>query len=225
MIKSLKLKSLAISLVIGFSTMAPAMEANNENYDTLVIGCRPWDENIKGVGGLDTALFVDFRVDEGQEILPSNLLLLDLNDNGFFTKKSEHYNGPLAGSFSEFTANRLEIAQMCPDLPLLFNTIIIDWGTYHHISRDAAWGDFYNLLSPGGTLIIPVACLNFMTNIDKSTDKAMELWLKLQLSFDNDNIQAFPYNEMPNDPRTQLLRRHDKMDDGVTKPVIIFATK
>jgi len=103
--------------------------------DTLVIGCRPWDENIQTVNGLSQAHFVDFRAD-GAPVEAPNFHHLDLNDAETFS----------AGKFSEFAAQATE----------QYKTIIIDWITYQHISRDKTWRDFFNLLGEGGKLIVPI---------------------------------------------------------------------
>lgn len=89
--------------------------------DTLVIGCRPWDENIQTVNGLSQAHFVDFRAD-GAPVEAPNFHHLDLNDAETFS----------AGKFSEFAAQATE----------QYKTIIIDWITYQHIRRSVTWGDF-----------------------------------------------------------------------------------
>ena len=103
--------------------------------DTLVIGCRPWDENIQTVNGLSQAHFVDFRAD-GAPVEAPNFHHLDLNDAETFS----------AGKFSEFAAQATE----------QYKTIIIDWITYQHIRRSVTWGDIFNLLGEGGKLIVPV---------------------------------------------------------------------
>ena len=133
-----KIFKIIAMFVVTYATITAA--------DTLVIGCRPWDENIKGVDGLAKAHFVDFRADGAPAAVP-NFHHLDLNDDGPYSKESDFYKGPsFAGKFSEFAKGAEG----------QFKTIIVDWITHQHIRRTEAWIDFLNILSEGGRLVVPV---------------------------------------------------------------------
>jgi hypothetical protein len=57
-----------VAIFIGaYTTIAAA--------DTLVIGCRPWDEDIQTVNGLSQAHFVDFRADGAPAEAPNFIIL------------------------------------------------------------------------------------------------------------------------------------------------------
>lgn len=175
------------------------------SYDkTLIIGCCPWDENIQDVEGIETAHFVDFLAQGAPEVVPASFNHLDINDTGIFE----------AGQFSDFAMAN----------PGKFKTIIIDWATYHHIRRDSAWTDFAALLSPGGTLIIPVIRTHIMTNESKSVEAAREVMNKLPATFGA--IDLWGLDTMPLGDHYEFLCRPAKIASIIeTNPTIIFATK
>jgi hypothetical protein len=130
----MKLKKLFQYGFIATCLFGNAIAMDDKSFDEvlLIVGCRPWDPNIQEVSGLERAHFIDFRADGAPTPMSSNFHHVDLNDN-------ETYS---AGKFSDFAASH----------PEKFKTIIIDWGTSHHIRRDGAWTDFAALLSSGGKL-------------------------------------------------------------------------
>lgn len=189
-----------------------AMESSSEGDKVLIIGCRPWDANMKEYSKLDTAHFVDFMLAGAPEPIPNRFYHLDLNDTGlndtgFFP----------AGKFSEFAKSP----------PKKFNIIIIDWGTYHHVRRDGAWADFASLLNPEGSLIVPISSQNFMTGASTSEEKAEALKEnKLKGLFQQTNLHVYnpedknEYSELLNRPSLEL----EKMDSLLrAKPIIIEA--
>lgn len=112
----------------------------------LVIGCRPWDENIQGVPGIKTADFVDFMIEGAPLPIPSNFHHVDCNETGCFSQVSDWYQGPLAGKLSDFARTKKR----------QFDGIIIDFGTFYHLENPVLWGHLGSLLKPGGFLVIPV---------------------------------------------------------------------
>jgi hypothetical protein len=191
-----------------------AMEDNSDKL--LVVGCKPWDANIQEVKSLGGAHFVDFMIQGAPEQAPAKFHHFDVNDVGAYSEVNQYYNGPLAGKFSEFATTN----------PEKFNTIIIDWMTYHHIRRDGAWTDFAALLSPGGKLIVPVTKSNTSGSISKQT--AQEI-IDSKLTNLFGAVEILSHDTMPNDIYFDLLRRNGVW--GITEcalsftPAIIVATK
>jgi len=138
-----------------------------DNYRPLIIGARPWDENLEGVKGIETAHFVDFLIPpESPKSLPDNFHHYDLNDEGHFG----------AGKFSDF-------ATACERK---FSTIFIDIVTCQHIKRDGVWGDLKKLLHPPfGNLIIPILKpkVKVMTEFDMTMNLDEYLSNKVEGSF------------------------------------------
>src|ERR1700678_4636714 len=99
-------------MAIFFVGNAMGMESDQDNAKLLVIGCRPWDNNMQEFSGLKTAHFVDFMIMGAPEPIPSNFSHLDINDK-------ETY---LSGKFSDFAVNNVG----------KYKTITIDWATSHH---------------------------------------------------------------------------------------------
>ncbi|MEI7493403.1 MAG: hypothetical protein WCJ92_02255 [Alphaproteobacteria bacterium] len=138
-------KAVAI-FIVTYTTITAA--------DTLVIGCRPWDENIQTVNGLSQAHFVDFQATGAPAEAP-NFHHLDLNDAEDFS----------AGKFSEFAVQATKQYKM----------IIIDWITYQNIRRSETWKDFLNLLGEGGRLIVPVTAFDPNRGVITSAETAQAI--------------------------------------------------
>ena len=173
--------------------------------DTLVIGCRPWDENIQTVNGLSQAHFVDFRAD-GAPVEAPNFHHLDLNDAETFS----------AGKFSEFAEGNAG----------QFNTIIIDWITCHHIRRSVTWGDFFNLLGEGGKLIVPVT--HFESGKPASEEKARSVVSDNLQKIGFTSVEIFSHDVLTGDPAFDLLtqERGGMLACMLSmEPAIIIATK
>lgn len=129
-------------LAIALMGIAVAMDHDRNDEKILIIGCKPWDENIKDVQGLEKADFLDFLPHAApKEGLPSHFHHYDLNDTGLCPV--DKY---IPGKFSDFAEKN----------PHKYSTIIIDWATYQHVRRPGAWKDFSLLLSPGGNLVVPI---------------------------------------------------------------------
>lgn len=212
----MKLKELFQYGFIAACLLGNTFAMDEDSDKLLVVGCRPWDENIQEVKSLEGAHFVDFMIHGAPEQVPAKFHHLDLNDVGAYSEVSQYYDGPLADKFSEFaTAN-----------PGKFNTLIIDWLTYQHIRREGAWADFATLLSPRGKLIVPVTRTNFSTgSISKQT--AQEL-VDVKLTNLFGAVEILSHDNMPANICFDLLRRNGM---GITecalsfKPAIIIATK
>lgn len=204
-------------MVIGFFGETKAMENNKQ----LIIGCHPWDENMREFRDLDTSDFVDFRVEHtgAPEILPSNFYHLDTDNRGLYS----------SGNLSDFAKNHA--AQ--------YHTIIIDWATYHHIRREDAGVDFARLLTTNGSLIVPVAHIRAkevqgkpmftwpMVPVSKETAESYIKSKKLDSLFNE--IKILSYQDTLQDPRCELLRRPGNIErlDGLInnmQAVIILCT-
>jgi hypothetical protein len=182
-----------------------AMEENN----ILVVGCRPWDNNVQGLQGLDAIHFVDFRSEGALQPVPAKFHHLDMNN--------EETNA--GGNFSEFASTH----------PGEFKTIIFDWITYQHVRRDTAWADFATLLCSGGSRIVPITSQSMQTGASLSEEKAKEMQDKLAHEFNQ--IDILTYENMPSDTRFDLLRRPSlepgRLEYAILpmQPAIIVATK
>lgn len=197
---------LAIGSLWGHSR---AIASNSNEESVLIIGCRPWDTNAQGFSALGTAHFVDFQVNGAPDPLPPLFHHLDVNDNAMHS----------SGRFSAFAASHRE----------QFQKIIVDWITYHHIRREAAWEDFASLLSPGGSLIIPVTGVN-MIGASISREKAQALVeSKLKVLFIH--VDILDYSGLPTDSAFDFLRRPSlepgRLEQAILPmaPVVIVATK
>jgi len=179
---------------------AIAMYDREDDGKLLVIGCRPWDTNMRGFSALETAHFVDFTASGGQIPLPEKFHHLDIDDEG--------KNG--AGKFSEFAAINTE----------KFKTIILDWATYQHIHRDNAWIDFATLLESEGKLIVPVTSQNLTTGISLSNEKAEKI-KEDKLTHQFGKIEIVSYNAMPQDSCFDLLRR-PSLEPGRLENAILY---
>lgn len=187
---------------------AIGMESDQDDK-LLVIGCRPWDDNMRGFSGLRTAHFVDFMDMGAPSIIPPNFYHLDVNDKEMYS----------SGKFSDFANNNIG----------KYKTIIVDWITYQHIHRDGAWSDFAKLLDANGDLIVPVTYTSFKDG-PMSFEKAEEFINEKKLNNLFNPVNILSYNEVSQDTRFDLLHRpslepgrleyHIKM-----KPAIILAKK
>lgn len=195
---------------------AKAMDTDYNSDKILVVGCRPWDLNIQDIPGLERAHFADFYADGEIPVASRIFHHLDVNDGGPYSEASTSYQGPVAGKLSDFAASN----------PGRFETIVIDWATYHHFHREGAWADFSTLLSPGGNLIVPVSVsvMNIISKVSQSSEKAGELGNKIAHLFSETDIHQ--YETLPNRIEWNLLWRTDKIG-FVThfRPAFIFATK
>lgn len=203
----MKLKNSAKQIFTAIFLLSNALAADAPiNYETtLIIGCRPWDENIQDVEGIETAHFVDFMTHGAPEVIPASFHHLDINDSGILQ----------AASFSDFAMTN----------PAKFKMIIIDWGTYHHFRRDSAWTDFATLLMQGGNLIIPVIRTHILTGDSQSMEAAMEILNKLPATFGTIDLQGLD-TIMPTDDHYEFLFRSSKIASILeTTPTIILATK
>ncbi len=172
--------------------------------DTLFIGCRPWDENIKEVDGVAQAHFVDFRANGAPAVAP-NFHHLDLNDEGNYE----------SDRFSDYATNNQG----------KFKTIIIDWITYQHIRREEAWLDFFNLLGEGGKLIVPVT--HFLRGVPASAEKAQPMSMMLQkIGFKSSEIVTHDKIKGDKDLDLLLQERGGMLQAMLSfEPAIIVATK
>lgn len=186
---------------------AVSMEDNSE---LLIVGCKPWDLNIQEVNGLETAHFVDFMLHGAPEVISPKFHHLDLNDTGIYS----------AGKFSEFAVNN----------PGSFNTIIIDWMTYHHIGQNnnnndnvnPAWESFATLLKPDGQLIVPVT----LWTPPGSEKRAQEVIDRNKLTTLFSTVNIRNPDSIPSGVCSGLLRRSGIGDCALSSnPAIIFATK
>src|SRR4051812_27453776 len=100
-------------LAIAFMGIAVAMDDDQGNNKFILAGCRPGDDNIQGVKGLEKADYLDFNNRGLPNPLPKNFYHIDWNDNGTSD----------AGKLSEFAKAN----------PETYPLIIIDWATYQHI--------------------------------------------------------------------------------------------
>lgn len=202
----MKLKNFAKQAFTVFCLFGDALTMDAPiNYDkTLIIGCRPWDENIQDVEGIETAHFVDFMIHGAPEVITASFHHLDINDSGISQ----------AGHFSDFARTN----------PEKFKTIIIDWATCHHFKRDSAWTDFATLLAPDGVLIIPVIRTHIMTGDSQSMEAARELMNKLPATFGT--IDIWGLDTMPIGDYHEFLCRPSKIASLLeAHPAIILATK
>lgn len=255
--KLFKYGFMAACLVSNLTNNANAMDAEKEDKKdiafikttkkpkSLVIGCRPWDENLQGHNlSLTNVHFVDFYIhkyeynDSGlvrsyvpkPDHISSVFHHLDFNDT--IHEESETCKGPFAGKFSQFAKEN----------PGEFHDIIIDWATWQHIRRDDAWNDLATLLAPGRTLVIPIfnmTTIDWKTCVSKAQEKAETLKEKIAPLFSNVTIssyealreqnqtyQALPWKKKLNMTDVSLLCRPYTCEDAKEyPPAIIFATK
>jgi len=199
-------------LFVGVISLA-ASDVFAMSDDVLVIGIRPWDHGLESVH-LGKAHFVDFMNSGQKTVGDTTFHHLDLNDKGT-------HGG---GSFSDFAKHNHG----------KFNTILIDWMTYHHIHREKAWGDFLMLLKPGGKLIVPVAGTETVTDkktgmkTDRSTSTARSYAVGNILVADHfSSVDAYSYDHLPSDIKAlDFLRRPGISDVAKSMdPIILIATK
>ncbi|MBS0185235.1 MAG: hypothetical protein JSS34_02625 [Proteobacteria bacterium] len=173
--------SLNFIFLFIFSFFLVSFDVFSMSEDTLVIGCRPWDDNLKNVA-LGKAHFIDFMDMGHTRVGDTTFHHIDFNDTNMYS----------AGKLSEFSLAN----------PKKYTTILIDWSTQHHIRSDAAWGYFYSLLKPEGKLIIAVApSFNFKTQEVTTEQKAQELLDKLQKQ-SSFSFEIYPYpNELTSETR------------------------
>ncbi|MBX3487574.1 MAG: hypothetical protein KF798_06705 [Candidatus Paracaedibacteraceae bacterium] len=180
-----------------------------ESDRVLVIGCRPWDNNMQGFSGLKTAHFVDRMIMGAPTAIPSNFYHLDIDDEGMYS----------SGKFSDFANDNIG----------KYKTIIVDWATYQHIHQDIAWTNFAKLLDANGNLIVPVARISFVENsISFKTAQALVDERKLTNLFNPVNILS--YDKISQDTCFDLLRRPNlepgRLESCINmEPAIILATK
>jgi len=186
------------------------MNLDSKNNKLLIIGCKPWDNNILEVQGLEYAHFIDYYIGDAPAIILETFHHIDVNDVGIYSHMTENP----AGKLSEFTNIYAEY----------FNTIIIDWATYQHFNRDSAWTDFAKLLKNDGKLVIPIISCNIMTNESNALEKAYILSDKLH---NFNGIDLYNYENMPTLPSNLLTCDRLGNSDEMIKmnPIIIFATK
>ena len=193
---------------------AKAMDTDYNSDRILVVGCRPWDTNIQDIPGLERAHFADFYADVAIPVSSQTFHHIDVNDGGPYSQTSASYQGPLAGRLSDFAVSN----------PGKFDTIVIDWATYHHFHRNEAWRDFSTLLSPGGNLIVPVTATNLKSKVSQSSETANELGNKIAPFFSETDIHQ--YATLPDRIELNLLWRPDKIGLVTSfKPAFVFATK
>ena len=137
------------TLFLSAALTASPLELETNTEQTLVIGIRPWDQNVQDPvfnEVLSKAHFLDFMADDGPTPLPQNFHHVDLNNDGYFSKESEDYKGPYSTPMSQFALQHQGH----------FQTILFDMATYQHARRDGAWADLKSMLKNGGKLIFPV---------------------------------------------------------------------
>ena len=185
-----------------------AMEDDSDKL--LVVGCKPWDLNIQMVSGLETAHFVDRMLQGAPEVISPKFHHLDLNDTGIHA----------AGKFSEFAISN----------PETFNTIIIDWMTYHHIGENninndnvnPAWESFATLLKTAGQLIVPVT----LWTPPGSAKRAQEVIDRNKLTTLFSAVDIRTHDAIPLGTCFDLLHRPGIGDCALSSnPAIIIATK
>jgi hypothetical protein len=190
-------KYVFIGLSVIGTSIAMEDEMNNAG-EMLIIGCRPWDENVQGVEGIENAYFVDFMNNGVPNPPPENFHHRDINDAG-----------------QHGAANFSELVNFFPEH---FNTIIIDWMTYQHIHRAAAWNDFETLLTQGGKLVIPVT-----SSAISSFERARQIGNSLPGTF---APNLYSYETMPQGNALNLLRRPAIAEIAQSfMPSVIIATK
>jgi hypothetical protein len=163
--------------------------ANGMDDDTsLIIGCRPWDQNMQAFSGLESANFIDFMVEHtnAPSQLPQNFHHIDVNDTKMYA----------SGSLSDF-ANSHQGA---------YNNVIVDWATFQHIRENSAWANFSKILADNGTLSIPVASISFKEG-PVSQQKAEELIETGQLRCLFQKVEILSAKDVLHEPQFALLRR------------------
>jgi hypothetical protein len=193
--------------ILLFSPLLAAGTTASTDGQQLIIGCRPWDRNMQNYRDLETSSFVDFFISEPPKQLPINFHHFDLNN--------QHVHS--AGDFSDFA--RIH--------PQNFQTILIDWITYHHVWREKVWQEFYGILSVNGCLIMPITSVTLQGSI-QSRNKAEEVKGKLTKFFEV--VESIDYQNIQSDSRLELYKRPNleqgRMESMMTiGPVIVIATK
>lgn len=210
MLSFYKIRFFNLKKVFSYVLTTISLANNTIASDILVLGCCPWDENVREVESIKSAHFVDFMRYGGPEKLPENFHQYDWNNN----------TSSGASNFSDFVKNN----------PGKFKTAIIDWATYQHVRRDEAWKEFSEILEQGGTLVVPVAHVKYLPERQIfSRQTAEELVSNKTLKDFFNTVAIMDYENMPtNIPALDLLRKERK---GMTasmldmEPVVIFATK
>ncbi len=161
-----------LSLLFIVGTIFAAFDIFAMSADTLIVGCRPWDDNVKSVS-LGKAHCLDFMGMDRRQVGETTFHHVDLNDKDTYS----------ASKFSKFAVEN----------PQKFTTIILDWMTYHHIREDTAWTHFFELLRPNGKLFISIQqSLNFQTQEDTTNQKTAGLLEKLK-KITPFSVQDFSY--------------------------------
>jgi len=167
--------SLNFIFLFIFSFLLVPLDTFSMTEDTLVVGCRPWDDNLKNVA-LGKAHFLDFMDMGRTQVGDTTFHHIDFNDTDLYS----------AGKLSSFALTNRQT----------YATIIIDWMTQHHIRSEEAWRHFYSLLKPQGKLIIAVApSFNFATKADTTEEKVRELGEKIQKLTPPSPLEIYPYEQ------------------------------
>lgn len=165
---------LSLVFISGSLQATNLVEPEDTPSDLLIIGARPWDQNLKdpSFDKVREAHFIDYSAHGGSDPLPKKFHLVDFNDNGVYSKESEDYKGPFTTPLSQFA----------PMYNNHFQTILFDLMTYQHVRRKEAWADLKSMLKEDGRLIVPVTCFR-MREGDISKQKAQEFSKEVLESF------------------------------------------
>lgn len=137
-----------IILFMGIFLLQHSVHAEN---DTLILGCRPWDDNLLGL--TLKADFIDFNAN-GKRSEFNNFYHYDFNDNQAMG----------ASKFSAWANDNSEKYQF----------IVIDWATEQHIRRQDAWQEILSMLKVGGQLVVPISGYNLIDHCYISERKCKE---------------------------------------------------
>ncbi len=218
------LSVVAIFMACSSLQTKASAHVEDDSQDILVFGSRPWDENVSGIDALKSAHFMDFRCSkQPDDVSPATFHHIDANDIGPYSQHDQHYpEGHLAGKLSVFAREHTG----------MFQEIIIDFATYHHILREEAWDDFYLMLKDGGRLIIPVmrfcSIPGKYTMVNRSEETAKTVGSKLEEKEFRD-VSVTDYDNMPEGLTSLALFKNDRggMRDSFIsqQPAFIFASK
>lgn len=114
-----------------FSDIHASAEASGSGTGLLIMGARPWDENIRGLGLPGSTYFMDFRDDGHPDPMPETMHVVDWNNMGEMVNFSKAHKSQ-------------------------FGLVLVDWVTEKHIRNSMTLIPFNIVFQTGGAIVVPV---------------------------------------------------------------------
>jgi hypothetical protein len=197
------------------------------SQSTLVIGCRPWDDNICSFSERNSAYFIDSWLGIPDKIpseLPQTFHRVDLNDEDEIDPTQT--NTIELQKFSDFSEKYMSH----------FDNIVVHWLTEYMIKRRGpAWGNCFKILKDYGTLIVPVMTKIEHSNVEEFTNILRDLGFAIEeKQFDENEFLERRFELLEQIPKICLVIAGDDKNQHINwkkiliesfQPLIIVATK